>query len=149
MNLSKTYVQVPKYKNTVSLQMTLDNDFNVPDSKPDIERLIPEKGRLNIRDIKAAKDKCMIRGELVFGVLYMGDEGNGQLQSIEGTIPFEETVNMDGLDDMDTISLRWDMEDLRTGMINSRKISVRSILVFHVHGLRMGEEEVAMALENS
>lgn len=149
MNLSKTYVQVPKYKNTVSLQMTLDNDFNVPDSKPDIERLIQEKGRLNIRDIKAAKDKCMIRGELVFGVLYMGDEGNGQLQSIEGTIPFEETVNMDGLDDMDTISLRWDMEDLRTGMINSRKISVRSILVFHVHGLRMGEEEVAMALENS
>ena len=72
MNLSKTYVQVPKYKNTVSLQMTLDNDFNVPDSKPDIERLIQEKGRLNIRDIKAAKDKCTIRGELIFGVLYMG-----------------------------------------------------------------------------
>ena len=54
MNLSKTYVQVPKYKNTVSLQMTLDNEFYVPDSKPDIERLIQEKGRLNIRDIKAA-----------------------------------------------------------------------------------------------
>lgn len=148
MNLSKTYVQVPKYKNTVSVQMTLDNDFNVPDAKPDIERLIQEKGVLNIRDVKPVKDKCIIRGELVFGVLYMGDEGNGQLQSIEGAIPFEETLNMDGLEDMDQVNVRWDMEDLRTGMINSRKVSVRSIVVFHVAALRMGEEEVATAMEN-
>ena len=114
MNLSKTYIRVPMYKNSASVQMTLDNDFNVPDTKPDIERLIQEKGTLHIRDMKPAKDKCIIRGELVFGVLYMGDEVSGQLQSIEGTIPFEETVNMDGLQEMDQMSIRWDMEDLRT-----------------------------------
>lgn len=148
MNLSKTYIRVPMYKNGVSVQMTLDNDFNVPDTKPDIERLIQEKGTLHIRDVKPAKDKCIVRGELVFGVLYMGDEGSGQLQSIEGTIPFEETVNMDGLQEMDQMSVRWDMEDLRTGMINSRKISVRSIVVLHVTAERMGEEEVATAMED-
>ena len=148
MNLSKTYIRVPMYKNSASVQMTLDNDFNVPDTKPDIERLIQEKGTLHIRDMKPAKDKCIIRGELVFGVLYMGDEVSGQLQSIEGTIPFEETVNMDGLQEMDQMSIRWDMEDLRTGMINSRKISVRSIIVLHVAAVRMGEEEVATAMED-
>lgn len=148
MNLSKTYIQVPKYKNTAALQMTLDNDFNVPDTKPDIERLIQEKGTLNIRDIRPAKDKCIIRGELAFGIFYMGDEGNGQLQSIEGKISFEETVNMDGLEDTDQVSVRWDMEDLRTAMINSRKISVRSIVVLHVSALRLGEEEVATAMED-
>lgn len=148
MNLSKTYIRVPMYKNSASVQMTLDNDFNVPDTKPDIERLIQEKGTLHIRDVKPSKDKCLIRGELVFGVLYMGDEGNGQLQSIEGSIPFEETVNMDGLQEMDQMSVRWDMEDLRTGMINSRKISVRSIAVLHVTAVRMGEEEVATAMED-
>lgn len=26
------------------VQLTLDNDFNVPDSKPDMERIIQEKG---------------------------------------------------------------------------------------------------------
>lgn len=148
MNLSKTYIRVPMYKNTASVQMTLDNDFNVPDNKPDIERLIQEKGTLHIRDVKPGKDKCVIRGELVFGVLYMGDEGSGQLQSIEGSIPFEETVNMDGLQEMAQMSVRWDMEDLRTGLINSRKISVRSIVVLHVTALRMGEEEAAIAMED-
>ena len=109
MNLSKTYIRMPVYKNNASVQMTLDNDFNVPDMKPDIERLIQEKGTLHIRDIKPSKDKCIIRGELAFGVLYMGDDGSGQLQSIEGAIPFEETVNMDGLQEMDQMSVRWDM----------------------------------------
>ena len=76
MNLSKTYIRMPVYKNNASVQMTLDSDFNVPDMKPDIERLIQEKGTLHIRDIKPSKDKCIIRGELAFGVLYMGDDGS-------------------------------------------------------------------------
>ena len=37
MNLSKTYIRVPVYKNGADVQLTLDNDFNVPDSKPDME----------------------------------------------------------------------------------------------------------------
>ena len=36
MNLSKTYIQVPTYKHAVSFQVTLDNDFNVPDARPDM-----------------------------------------------------------------------------------------------------------------
>lgn len=149
MNVSKTYIRVPVYKNRADVQLTLDNDFNVPDSKPDMERIIQEKGMLHIRDIKPGKDKCVIRGELAFGILYMGDDGSSQLQSIEGSIPFEETVNMDGLQDTDHMDIRWDMEDLRTGMINSRKTSVRSIILLRVTALRMGEEEAAMAVEDS
>ncbi|MDD6231695.1 SPOCS domain-containing protein [Frisingicoccus sp.] len=148
MNLSKTYIQVPTYKHAVSFQVTLDNDFNVPDARPDMERIIQEKGTLNIRDIKPMRDKCVVRGELNFGVLYMGDDGGVQLQSIEGAIPFEETVNMDGLQEMDQVYIRWDMEDLRTGMINSRKISIRSIIVMHMTAMRFGDEEVAAWMEN-
>ena len=29
MDLLKTYIQVPHYKKNVSVQITLDNDFNV------------------------------------------------------------------------------------------------------------------------
>lgn len=148
MNLSKTYIRVPVYKNETAVQMTLDHDFNVPDMKPDVTRIIQEKGGLHIRDIKPGKDKCIIRGELAFGVLYMGDEGSGQLHSIESSIPFEETVNIDGLQEKDQMHIGWDMEDLRTGTINSRKISIRSIVVLHVSALRMGEEEVATAMED-
>lgn len=148
MNLLKTYIQVSDYKNSVSVQMTLDNDFNVTDSKPDIERVIQEKGTLNIREIKPMKDKCMIRGELNFAVLYIGDDGSGQLQAMEGTIPFEEIINMDGMQEQDDVNIRWDMEDLRAGLINSRKINIRSIVILNVTALRVSNEEVATAMKN-
>mgnify|MGYP007008335176 CR=1 FL=1 len=40
MNLSKTYIRVPMYKNSASVQMTLDNDFNVPDTKRESVRIL-------------------------------------------------------------------------------------------------------------
>ena len=149
MDLLKTYIQVPNYKHSASVQMTLDNDFNVPDTKPDIERVIQEKGTLKIQEIKPGQDKCLIRGELDFAVLYIGDDGTGQLQSVKGSIPFEENINMDGLDEMDTVSICWDMEDLRAGTINSRKLNIRSIIILHVRALRTSDEEVATAIQNN
>ena len=147
MNLSKTYIQVPSWKRTSSIQMTLDNDFNVSDSKSDIERIVQEKGKLNVQEIKPMDDKCLVRGTLDFGILYIGDDGSGQLQSMEGEIRFEEVVNMDGLRETDTVWIRWDLEDLRAGLINSRKVNLRSIVVLHFEGRRVEEEEVAIALE--
>lgn len=148
MDLLKTYIQVPHYKKNVSVQITLDNDFNVIDSKPDMERIIQEKGSLNIREIKAMQDKCLVRGTLNFSVLYVSDDGSGQMQAMDGEIPFEEMIHMDGMEEQDLVSVQCDMEDLRAGWIHSRKINVRSIIILHVKALRVWEEEVAKAMEN-
>ena len=148
MNLAKTYIRVPRFKGKTDIQLTLDNDFNVPDTKPDIDRLIQEKGDIHITELKPMKDKLLIRGELSFGVLYMGEGNMGPLYAMESGLPFEELVNMDGMEESDTVRVLWDMEDLRTGVINSRKINVRSIVVLHVTATRMEEIEAAVAMEN-
>lgn len=148
MNLMKTYIQVPEFKRSDSVQITLDHDFNVPDIKPDMERIIQEKGALKIQEIKPMRDKCLIRGELEFAVLYSGEDTKGLLHSMEGTIAFEEIVNMDGLQEQDLVRVEWDMEDLRVGCIHSRKINVRSIIILHLNAVRFSEEEVATAIES-
>ena len=148
MDLLKTYIQVQSYKQSTSVQVTLDNDFNVNDSKPDIRRIIQEKGSLCVREIKPMQDKCLIRGILKFSVLYVADDGNACLQSMDGEISFEEMVHMDGLEEQDSVSVRWDMEDLRAGWIHSRKINIRSILVLHVKAVRTCDAEVATAMES-
>ena len=148
MDLLKTYIQVPRYKQNASVQMTLDNDFNVNDTKPDMERIIQEKGTLNIREVKAMQDKCLVKGALVFSVLYVCDDGSGQMQSMDGEMPFEEIIHMDGMEEQDAVSVHWDMEDLRAGWIHSRKLNMRSIIVLHVKAVRSWDEEVAKAMEN-
>ena len=148
MDLLKTYIQVPSYKQSTSVQVTLDNDFNVNDNKPDIGRIIQEKGSLCVREIKPMQDKCLIRGILKFSVMYVADDGSACLQSMDGEITFEEMIHMDGLEEQDTVSVCWDMEDLRAGWIHSRKINMRSIIILHVKAVRTWEAEVATAMES-
>lgn len=148
MNLSKTYVQAACWKQSSTIQITLDNDFNVSDTKVDIERIIQEKGRLNIHEIKAMTNKCLVRGNFECAILYNGDDGSGQLQAMEVEIPFEELINMDEVQESDKVYVHWDVEDLRSSVINSRKINIRSLIALHINAVRMKEEEIATALES-
>ena len=65
----------------------------------------------------------LIRGKLSFAVLYRRESGG--LQSLKGEIPFEETVNVPELEEKDSFQVSWNLEDLNTGMINSRKLNIK------------------------
>ena len=46
MELNKKSVQMLQTKSEAVNQITFDEDFNVPDSKPDIRRMIQKKGEI-------------------------------------------------------------------------------------------------------
>lgn len=131
--LKDTYMlQTSRFQSSASLQITLDNDFNVPDNKPDMEKLIVDNGDVQVQNIKIMRDKLMIKGVLTWHLLYLRDLQTCMLDHLEGELPFEEVVNMDGLTEDARVRVDWEMEDLRMTMVHSRKVSVRSILNFKV-----------------
>lgn len=113
-------------------QLTLEDDFNVPDVKPDIEQIIEEIGDIKITEAKPSDGKIILRGKLEFSILYVGANINQPLHRMNGNISFEDSLNLDGLKPDHHVKVRWDMEDLRTRVINSRKVSVRSIVSISV-----------------
>ncbi len=44
MDLTKKYIHMNREKGKAVTQITLDDDFNVPDMKPDLIRIILDKG---------------------------------------------------------------------------------------------------------
>lgn len=127
--LTDSYMlQTSRFQASASLQITLDNDFNVPDNRPDMEKLIVENGDVHIQNVKVMRDKMMVKGVLAWQLLYLKDRQSCTLDRMEGEMPFEEVVNMDGLTEDARVRVDWEMEDLRTTMVHSRKVSVRSIL---------------------
>lgn len=46
--------------------MTLDDDFNVPDSMDDVEELIMENGEVKIDSVKNPGEKAEVSGKLEF-----------------------------------------------------------------------------------
>lgn len=145
MELVKEKIRTNRSVGKAVSQLTLEDDFNVPDIKPDVEQVIEETGEIRITEAKPSEGKIIIRGKLDFSILYVGANIKQPLYKMSGSLPFEESINMDGLRPEHTVKVRWDMEDLRTRVINSRKISVRSIISLSIVAQHMITEEVASA----
>jgi hypothetical protein len=149
VDLIKKNIHMNKLKCKSTLQLTLDDDFNVPDVKPDIDQIITGQGDIKINEIKAMNGKLLVKGALAFNVLYLCDGDQRPINNISGEIPFDEAINMDITCSDDDPIVKWDLEDLSTGLINSRKLSVRSIVRLYVAVEELYDEETAIMVEDS
>ena len=112
-------------------QFTIDEDFNVPEKDPDIEKVIMSCGNVVIENTEVLEHKVRIMGSVVFKTLYQSEDVQGdmpELAAYENEIFFEEAINIDGVMPGDKTENMINLEDLYVTMINSRKIEVRGLI---------------------
>ena len=105
--------------NTVA-QITLDDDFNVPDTKDDIELIVKEWGNVQTDSVKVNKDKAAVDGQLKFSLLYIGassDSERMQPVKMTGKMSFSENVNLSGDCTGDYVTCQASIEDLTLKLI--------------------------------
>lgn len=127
MELIKKNIHMDRIKCRGNSQLTLEEDINIPDSKPDVATVIYGKGQIQIEEVKPSEDHVSIRGRLLFSVLYQTREEGEKLVSLDGKIPFEEQLYMEGVKASDAVTVKAELEDLNVCVINSRKLSVQSL----------------------
>lgn len=147
LELVRQNIHMNRWKNQVNTQVTLDDDFIVPDTMNDIAQVILDAGEIQMEPVKSQSEKVVVRGKLDFHVLYRNDEG--ALQTLGGLIPFEETINVPGLEEKDYVGVTWQLEDLDAGIINSRKLSMKAIVTLEVKVESLFDTEAAVSLGNS
>ncbi len=147
MELTKRFIHMNREKGKASSQITLDDDFNVPDNKPDVLKLIQDKGEIKIEETSLGPGHIWIKGVLKFQLLFRSDLQEQKVSSLSGEIPFQESLNMDGLEEYDTARIRWQIEDLSVGIINSRKLSVKALVELSAVVNEIHDEEIAMDAE--
>ena len=72
MELRKESVQMLQIKSKATSQVTFDVDYNVPDVKPDIGRMIQSKGEVSMDEVRLGEGKAFIKGNLLADMLYVG-----------------------------------------------------------------------------
>lgn len=115
-----------KVKNT--MQFTLDDTINVPDSLMDMERLILVKGNVVIEATEAMTDRFQVKGSLNYQILYSADKDSNSFDSMVGKVPFVEYINADGTKEGDYIEVHASLNDLTVTMLHSRKISLKALI---------------------
>ncbi len=110
-------------------QITFDEDFNVPDAKPDAGRLIQNKGRIIMDDVRLTDGKGILTGNLQVDILYVGKK-EGSSAVLLQKLPFEETLNLKNIINGDKMCLKWEIEDLTIRLIHSRKLNIKALVTF-------------------
>ena len=126
LELEKQNLHRNRLKSQTGTQVTLDDDFIVPDTMSDMAEVILDSGIIQLEPVKVQRERITVRGKLDFHVLYRKEEGG--LQALGGSIPFEEAINVPDLDEKDYVSVSWQLEDLNTEMIHSRKLGIKAIV---------------------
>ncbi len=146
MELIKKNIHMDRIQSNAVTQITLEDDMNIPDNKPDVNSVNLEKGVLVIEEIKPGTDMVNVRGKLVYSILYHTTEEGSSLVFLEGKIPFEERINMQGVTFSDSVSVEGEVEDLTIGIINSRKLSVQSVATLHAWVEELYDEEAPIGI---
>ena len=147
MELVKKNIHMNKLKCKSNLQVTFDDDFNVPDMKPDISKLIKTQGEVKFTDQKISNGKLYVTGFLCFQVLYLSDETSRPVHCLQGQIPFEETINLSDSCNQDTGNIKYEIEDLSASVINSRKLSLKALVRLCVSVEDIYDEESAVSID--
>lgn len=151
MELIKRNIHMDSIRCKAQTQMTLEDDMIISDSRPDAARLIMDRGNVVIEEVKATEDHVSVKGRLDFHVLYLteragADSGRNTVAFTEGSIPFEEMVFMEGVRGGEGVNVNWELEDLSIGLINSRKLSVQSVITLMLTCEEICDEETAVDL---
>lgn len=141
MELLKKHIHRNQVCCRSTMQFTLDDDFNVPDAKPDLSSLITARGNIHITEERNGGSRYYVKGELRYQILYLTEEQEQPFEVLTGEIPFEEGIHMEEECDREGIHVHAVLEDLSASMIHSRKYSVKSLLRLNLTGNRLVEEE--------
>lgn len=142
MELIKNHIHMNRITGSETLQITLDDDYMVPDSNPAVGKIIKESGSVKITSVKIRDGQVIVFGELDFKMLYLGDNSS-MFYNYGGSIPFEESINMDNADEDDIVSVSSELDDLRVNIVNPVKLSVKAIVTLRAVCEAIRDEDVA------
>ncbi len=97
MEIIKENVQMLRVKSDATNQITFDEDYNVPDAKPDIGRMIQHKGTVQVDEVSLSDNQAFVKAKLIVELLYVEEQEEGRICSLSAALPIEETLNLEGI----------------------------------------------------
>ncbi len=148
MELIKKNIHMEHCQELAYTQISLEEDQNISDQKPDALRVICKKADVRVGETKVLDDSVLIKGVLAYQVLYLTDEAEKRLCGMSGEIPFEEKIYTNHPCVYDEVRVVTRAEDVTIRLINSRKINIRCIVAASVMCDTLYDEEVVSDVEN-
>ena len=143
MELTKNTINICDTVAKGRTQAMTDGDVIVPDTKPDILKLIQVDSDASITDKYIENGRLILCGRVVYKILYVPDRENEKIKSIETSMEFRQAVDVGNTDAERKILSKPAVERVEFNTVNSRKLRLRAIINIDYEVLSMGVAELA------
>ncbi len=106
----------------------IEEDFVVPDIKPDILNTISTSGTVCTYKKEIMDGKIKIEGSINAYVIYIADDDESQIRSMNTSLDFSQTLDFKDLKVGMTVQSNIGIKSIECRVLNGRKINVRAIL---------------------
>lgn len=106
----------------------VEGDSIIPDIKPDILSAISTSGTVCIYKKEILEGKVRIDGSIDVYIMYLADDENGSVRSINSSIDFTQLIDMEKAKSDMTLETNVTLKNIECRVINGRKISTKAIL---------------------
>ena len=124
----KENIKLSQVAGEESTQTVVENDIIVPDIKPDISRILLFDGTSTVKSAETIQDKILINGIISYKILYLSDEAEQRLKSMNSNVNFSYDLDVPNARHGMKCRVRCDVEHIDFNILNGRKINTKTIM---------------------
>jgi len=126
IELNKQEVCVGEQSVIAFSQAYCEGDIIVPDSKPDIAKILQVSANVVISNKRCAQDRITVDGRCDINILYVSEHGS--VCSIVTTQSFSDIIDAKGVTENMVAELEADLQNIDYNIINSRKLNLKMLI---------------------
>lgn len=147
MEIVTKQIEINQTTRKLANQFVLDEDYNVPDSKPDIQKIVLSEGTARIDEIKVVENYLRVQGCVEFHILYAAEGFEPTYGCLEGNLPFVEMVYADGGNE-GKLDIKGVRVELNAYAIHSRKVRMKAMVELELEEEKQYIEEIPVDVES-
>ncbi len=124
-------------------------DVIVPDSKPDIKKVLQVSARPKITNTETRNGHIIVSGSISFDILYLADNEEKCVTAITSSCEFSNLVKDSNISDSFLSFADVDVSDLYCNIANCRKISLKATLLTNVRVYSCQSVEIISEIEGA
>ncbi|MBE7025475.1 MAG: DUF3794 domain-containing protein [Ruminococcaceae bacterium] len=140
ITLQKEMLSLKEHLGHRQTEVHTESDIIVPDTKPDIGKILQTDGRARITACQVQGDRILVSGLADYCILYVPEGADGtMLECISVQLPFKDVYTDAGAENAE-VQADAEILNMDSMLLNSRKLSLKGTVALHMCLSRLREE---------
>jgi len=128
VELIKDLLKIDQTVGRDQIQALVEGEIFVPQTKPDINKILTVDADVEITGTKIVQDKIIVSGTVNFKVLYKADDERQSVHSLDASNDFRKEVEIEGINEKMSADIKANVEHIDYKLLENNKISVKTVL---------------------